>query len=81
MLCHKIYFISDLYNNRNRIKNAKNQERITLQTQYRTLRNKVTSQIRKENIEFNNKKIEEANNEKELWNIANDVLNPRKEIN
>ena len=35
--------------------------------------------IRKENIGYNNNRIEEANNERELWNVANDVLNPKKE--
>ena len=24
--------------------------------------------------------VEEANNERELWNVANKVLNPKKEI-
>ena len=38
----------------------------------------VTNLIRKENIDFNNNRIEEAKNERELWNITNDVLNPRK---
>ena len=39
----------------------------------------MTGKIRKENIDYNNNRIEEANNERELWNVANDVLNPKKE--
>ena len=41
----------------------------------------MTGQIRKENIDYNNNRIEEANNERELWNVANDVINPKKESN
>ena len=50
-----------------------------LQTKYKTLRNKVTSGIRKENIDFNNNRVNEANNESELWKIVNEVSNPKKE--
>jgi hypothetical protein len=35
--------------------------------------------IRKETIDYNNNRIEQANSEKELWNVTNDVLNPRRE--
>ena len=45
---------------------------------YNKLRNEVTSQIRKENINFNNNRVAEAYNESELWKIANEVTNPRK---
>ena len=55
-----------------------NEKQVLLQ-QYKTLRNKVTGKIRKENIDYNNNRIEKANNERELWNVANDVINPRKE--
>ena len=66
---------------RESIKKAAKREREVLLKQYKVLRNKVTSQIRKENIDFNNNRIDKASNERELWNIANDVLNPRKESN
>ena len=55
------------------------QEKVTLLNQYKVLRNKVTSQLRKENVDYNNNRIEEANNERELWKIANEVLQPKKE--
>ena len=62
---------------RNEIRRAANKEKATLIQQYKTLRNRVTSQIRRENIEFNNKRILEANSEKELWKVTNEVLNPK----
>ena len=58
---------------------ASGKEKQVLLLQYRLLRNRVTSKIRKENIEYNNKRIEEACNEKEIWNVANEVINPRRE--
>jgi len=66
-------------NVRNKIKKAKGQEKKNLLQQYKILRNKVTSEIRKENINYNNNRIKEANNESELWRVANEVLNPKKE--
>ena len=50
-----------------------------LNQKYRVLRNKVTSQIRKDNLDFNNNKIKEAKSEGELWRIANDVIKPNKQ--
>ena len=41
---------------------------------YKCLRNKVTQQIRKENQDFNNNRIKEAECESELWKVANDVI-------
>jgi exonuclease III len=61
------------------IRSASTKEKGILLQQYKTLRNQVTSKIRKENTDYNNNRIEEATNEKELWSIANDVLNPRKD--
>ena len=66
---------------RKQINKSTNKERATLLQQYKTLRNQVTSKIRKENVDYNSKRINEAKNERELWNIANEVLNPRKESN
>jgi hypothetical protein len=64
---------------RHSVQKATGMEKQVLIQQYKMLRNKVTGQIRKENIDHNNNRIKEANNERELWNVANDVLNPRKE--
>ena len=41
---------------RNKIKNCEKNEKEVLNQKYRTLRNKVTSQIRKDNIDHNNNK-------------------------
>ena len=64
---------------RNAIKSADGGEKVVLLQKYRTLRNKVTAQIRRENIDFNNNRIEATDNEGELWKVTNEVLNPRKE--
>ena len=60
------------------IQRASGNEKQTLMQQYKILKNNMTGKIRKENIDFNNNRIEEANNERELWNVAKDVINPRK---
>jgi DNA polymerase II small subunit/DNA polymerase delta subunit B len=54
-------------------------EKAVLLQKYIVLRNKVTAQIQKENIDFNNNRIEAAENKVELWKVTNEVLNPRKE--
>ena len=64
---------------RGQIKSASVQQKGVLLQQYKAFRNKVTSKIRKENVDFNNNRIEKAANERELWQVANDVLNPKKE--
>ena len=33
--------------------------------------------LRKENLNFNNNRIETAKSESELWKVANDVIKPR----
>ena len=64
---------------RGRIKNANSvAERLVLQAKYKALRNKVTRNIRDSNRDFNNNRVVEANNESELWKIANQVTNPKK---
>ena len=64
---------------RGKIKNASKQKKAVLIQQYRSLRNKVTGQIRKETVDYNNNRIKEANSEKELWRVANEVIKPKKE--
>ena len=61
------------------IQAAAGKEKQVLLQQYKKLRNRVTGRIRKENIEYNDKRIVEACNEREIWNVANEVINPRKE--
>ena len=42
------------------------------------MRNNVTSQLRKENIELNNNRVSEANDDNEIWRIVKEVTNPQK---
>ena len=48
---------------RKSISRASTQEKGVLLRQYKALRNRVTNKIRKDNIDYNNNRIEEANNE------------------
>ena len=63
---------------RGKIKNASSDEKKILHSKYKALRNKVTRNIREENIDFNNNRVNMAKNESELWKIANEVTNPKK---
>ena len=42
------------------------------------MRNEVNSRIRSETRKFNNDRIEKAGNDNEMWQVANDVIKPRK---
>jgi hypothetical protein len=55
-----------------------NQKVIWLQ-KYMKLRNQVNNKIRKDTVDFNNKRVDEAKDENEIWNIAKDITNPKKE--
>ena len=66
---------------RKQICQASNSEKAVLMKKYKSLRNAVTNLIRKENIEHNNNRVEEAKNEAELWKIANEVNNPKSQPN
>ena len=48
---------------------ASQKERTILSAQYKKLRNLVNHRVRKETIDFNNKRVEDANKEAEMWNI------------
>jgi hypothetical protein len=51
---------------RKSIRLAEGGEKVVLLQKYRVLRNKVTAQIRKENIDFNNNRLEATDNKGEL---------------
>ena len=51
---------------------------LSILNQYKKLRNNVTSQLRKENIELNNNRVSEANDDNEIWRIVKEVTNPQK---
>ena len=41
----------------------------------------MTSQIKKDTIDHNNNRIDKAKDENEVWKIAKEIINPRKENN
>ena len=65
---------------RSNISKANNQQKTVLMKKYKILRNKTTASIRKDSLNHNQDRIDNAKNEKEIWNIVNDVTNPRKEV-
>ena len=50
-----------------------------LHKKYKILRNRTTNRIRKDTIKANGERIEEANNEQEIWKIVKEINNPRQE--
>ena len=66
---------------RAKISKASTKEKSILWPKYKKLRNRVNARIRKETVEFNNKRIEKANSEKEVWNVINEVNKPQNKNN
>ena len=62
---------------RSKIKGAGPTEKQILFEKYKKLRNKVNSQIRKDNIYYNNERIKKADNENEIWKVAQEITNPK----
>ena len=62
---------------RKNISKANDSNRAVLVKKYKILRNKTTASIRKDNLDFNKEQIDKANDEKEFWNIVNEVANPK----
>ena len=60
-----------------RMSTCNQKERALLVLQYRKLRNLVNSKVRQETIDFNTKRVEDAKNEAEMWNIVKEVSNPK----
>ena len=54
-------------------------EKVIWLNKYRKLRNKVISKIRQESKDYNNNRIDNAGNENEVWNIARDIINAKKD--
>ena len=65
---------------REQIKKARNGEKVVLSAKYKKLRNQVNCKIRKECILHNEKRVEKANSEGEIWKIVNEVVKPKKVI-
>ena len=63
------------------MKRAKGNDKIIWNQKYKILRNSVTAKIRKETIDQNNNRIDEAQDENEVWKIATEIINPKSENN
>ena len=58
-----------------RIRNNRNNTlELTLLTKYKIIRNQVTSKIRKESVEHNNKRVIDARNVNKVWKIVNSTI-------
>jgi hypothetical protein len=53
-------------------------EKKILHERYKKLRNRVTNQIRKDTRQFNEERIDKAGDEKEIWNLVNEVIKPKE---
>ena len=63
-------------------KKIKNQISSRIRKELNKIRNQISSRIRKaskESVEYKNARIMKAKDEKEVWNIVNEVINPNKE--
>jgi hypothetical protein len=54
-------------------------ERHIKQQKYKTLRNRVTSALKRDTRMRNEQRIEKAANENEVWKIVNEMTNPKTE--
>ena len=66
---------------RAQMKGASSMERNVLHKKYKTLRNKATANIRKDNIKINSERMLKAKNVNEIWKVAKDITNPHSENN
>ena len=63
---------------RNEIRTTTGDKWIALQ-KYKTLRNRVTNQIRNEVRAANRKRVDDSTNESEYWKVVNDITNAKTE--
>ena len=66
------------YKARKYVSYAKGRQKVTQLAKYNKLRNLVTSQIRKENVAFNNDIIQAAKDDNEIWKVVKEVTNPKQ---
>ena len=59
---------------RKKIKAVSENEKIVMMNKFKQLQNQVNSRIRKESVAFNNKRINAAKTEKEVWNVVYDMF-------
>ena len=58
---------------RKKIGKARRKDKGKIQDEYKKLRNKIIGKVRKDTVEFNEERAEEAENENEAWKIVNDI--------
>ena len=58
---------------RNNIKLKSPAEKLIQQAEYKKLRNRVISELRKDNINLNNERVKNAADENEVWKVVKDV--------
>jgi hypothetical protein len=63
------------------IHKVSHQEKAVQQNKYKKLRNRVNSQLKKDNLNFNSDRIKKAKDENEVWKIVKDVTTPRTNQN
>ena len=44
---------------------------------YKKLRKRVISELRKDNMNFNNERVKSAQDENEMWKVVKDITSPR----
>ena len=66
---------------RKMIHKVSHQEKAVQQNKYKKLRNRVNSQLKKDNLNFNSDRIKKAKDENEVWKIVKDVTSPRTNQN
>jgi hypothetical protein len=62
---------------RKSIKTKTGVEKAVQHTKYKKLRNRVNSELKKDNLRFNSERVREANDENEIWKVVKDVTNPK----
>ena len=66
---------------REMIKRSSGNQKVIWTEKYKKIRNRVTASIRKDTMDANNNRIDDAKDENEVWKIAKDIINPMKENN
>ena len=64
-------------NARKQITGKSQSEKIVQQMVYKKLRNRVISELRNDNINFNNERVKSAKDENEMWKVVKDITSPR----
>ena len=61
------------------ISRASDRDKPALKAKYKSLRNRVINQIRKDTVNMNADRIAKAKNESETWRVVNDIIKPKNQ--